>query len=85
MRSTSVDPSMEPLVEAKQIATFLGIAPLTVLRYARSRKLPSYEFPYGQTKKVQYKFRMSEVESYVRTLARPCEGASSNLSRAANG
>jgi hypothetical protein len=85
MKSTSIDQPMEPLVEAKEIAVLLGIkSPLTVLRYARSRKLPSYECPYG-ARKVQYKFRVSEVEAHIRTLARPCQGASSELSRAENG
>jgi hypothetical protein len=85
MKSTSVDLSMEPLVEAKEIATLLGIkSPLTVLRYARSRRLPSYECPYG-ARKSQYRFRVSEVEAYIRTLARPCKGASPELPRAVNG
>lgn len=74
MKSTSIDHPIEPLVEAKEIATFLGIAPLTVLRYARLHKLPSYECPYG-ARKIQYRFRVSEVEAYIRSLARPCKGA----------
>lgn len=84
MECTPVDSPMEPLVEAKEISTLLGMAPLTVLRHAREHRLPSYECPYG-ARKIQYKFRVSEVEAYVRTLARPCSGASSAPRKTENG
>ena len=59
---------LEPLVGAVEAAEYLGFAPLTIRRMARRGILPSIAFPMGDTGKYMHKFRMSDLEAYVKTL-----------------
>jgi hypothetical protein len=61
---------MEPLIDAKAASRYLGYAPITILRMARAGKLPTIAFPIGATGKYLYKFRISQLEAYVKSLTR---------------
>jgi excisionase family DNA binding protein len=57
---------MERLMDAGEAAEYLGYAPLTIRRMASKGKIPSYAFPCGS--KIAYRFRASELESYISNL-----------------
>jgi hypothetical protein len=68
MEITCSNRQLEPLVGAVEAAEYLGFAPLTIRRMARRGILPSIAFPMGDTGKYMHKFRMSDLEAYVKTL-----------------
>ena len=68
MEVISTARQLEPLVGAVEAAEYLGFAPLTIRRMARRGILPSIAFPMGDTGKYMHKFRMSDLEAYVKTL-----------------
>ncbi len=69
MDGIKADRSTEPLVGVRSAAEFLGMSKLTVRRMAHARQLPAIAFPYSSGKHT-YRFRMSELESYVNSLRR---------------
>jgi len=68
-------PSPEPLIDAKGASAYLGFAPLTIKRMAHRGDLPTIAFPIGATGKFLYKFRLSDLQRHVESLARPAEAA----------
>ena len=68
---TEISVSVEPLVDAKVASRYLGFNPITILRMAKARKLPTIPWPIGKTGKFVYKFKMSQLEAYVESLSRP--------------
>jgi excisionase family DNA binding protein len=66
--NTMSSKQLEPLINAVDAAKYLGFAPLTVRRMARSGRIPSIAFPVGNAGKHLHKFRMSDLETYVKSL-----------------
>ena len=54
---------IEPLVAAEEVAELLGVQPAWVLELARAGDLPSYKLGHYR------RFRLSEVEAWLRTRA----------------
>lgn len=70
MKSGETNQSLEPLINAREAAEYLGFSSLTVRRMAHENRLPSIAFPVGRTSKCTYRFRASELKAYLTTLER---------------
>jgi excisionase family DNA binding protein len=55
----------EPLMNARQLADYLGLSPATVLDHFEAGKLPGYKLPTGPVR-----FRASEVEAWLEDCRR---------------
>ncbi len=73
--SPAGDSTPESLIGADEASAYIGFKPITILRMAKKGLLPRIPFPVGKTGKFRYKFRMSELEAYVESLARPAKAA----------
>lgn len=60
----------EPLIDSKVAAKYLGFSPLSVRRMAHAKRIPAIAFPIGNSGKNLYRFRLSELEAFVKTLER---------------
>lgn len=70
MNVVSADRPKEPLIGLRAAAEFLGMSPLTVRRMVYASRLPAIAFPHVDGKHT-YRFRLSELESFVNSLRRP--------------
>ena len=59
------DKSLEPYVDAQKAAAFLAMPRRTLLDLARRGKLPGH--PVGSGQRRVWKFRLSELESWMQT------------------
>jgi prophage regulatory protein len=57
------DGVIEPLVSTGDVAKWIGFSNSTVHKYAAQGILPAVGFPIGNTGRVQYYFRVAEIES----------------------
>jgi hypothetical protein len=64
-----MDASIEPFVDADNIAAFLGERRTVVIRMARLRQITSY--PFSGHKRHTYKFKRSEVAADMAKIRRP--------------
>jgi excisionase family DNA binding protein len=67
--STSISNSFvnfEPFVDAEHAARFLAISRKTLLSMARNGRLPAHGLP-GKGKRKIWKFRLSELDYWMRT------------------
>jgi len=55
--------SPEPYVDAEEAAAFLDTTRLTVIRMARSGRLPSH--PLRSGKRRQWRFKLSELDKHM--------------------
>jgi excisionase family DNA binding protein len=75
MSTLEFDRPIEPLVTAATAAEYLGFSSITVRRMARTGKIPAIAFP--ATGKTLWRFRLSDLNSYIRSLSRePLETSS---------
>jgi excisionase family DNA binding protein len=56
---------VERLIKARDAGRYLGLSPSTVNRMARARRLPSIAIPVGNSTKVSYRFRISDLNAYI--------------------
>jgi predicted DNA-binding transcriptional regulator AlpA len=76
MEPLSFPPPHEPFVDADRAATFLAMRRKTLLDLTRKGKLPGH--PVGDGVRKTWKFRISELESWMqsevhsRQRLRPC-------------
>jgi hypothetical protein len=61
---------IEPLVDEHVASAYLGYAPITCLRMAKRGQVPAVPCPVGNTSKIRYKFRLSELQAYTDSLSR---------------
>jgi excisionase family DNA binding protein len=65
-RGTVIQPnSLEPFVDAERAAEFLAISRKTLLALTRKGYLPGH--PVGQGVRKSWKFRLSELDQWMRT------------------
>jgi excisionase family DNA binding protein len=66
-------PLAEPLIDCKEAAAILGFSPVMVRRLAHDGQLPSIAFPFGKKGKFRYKFRVSELQAYLKSRSRAAQ------------
>ena len=59
------------LLNAREIANYLGVSAETVLRWARRRQLPAFRLPGGAIR-----FREADLDSWLRERATTARGSS---------
>jgi len=60
--------TFEPFVDAERAATFLAMSRKTLLAMARKGKLPGH--PVGDGQRRVWKFRVSELDSWMKSAVR---------------
>jgi excisionase family DNA binding protein len=68
MGIASVEPPLEPLIDAKEAAKYLGFSVVTIKRWAHQGKIPRLAFEIGTTGMYTYRFRASELKKFLSTL-----------------
>jgi excisionase family DNA binding protein len=63
--SLSDSPVSEPYIEAGRAADYLSISRKTLLKKARSGRLPAH--PIGDGRKKMWRFRVSELDHWMQT------------------
>ena len=58
-------PSSEPYIEAARAAAYLSMSRKTLLKKARSGRLPGH--PIGDGRKKMWRFRISELDRWMQT------------------
>ncbi len=64
----------EPLVNVKQVASYLGVSQSTIERYLQQGFIPSISF--GSTKRMNVRFRLSEIDAWLLRRGRINHGRS---------
>jgi excisionase family DNA binding protein len=57
--------ALEPYIEANRAASYLSISRKTLLKKARSGRLPGH--PIGDGRKKMWRFRISELDRWMQT------------------
>ena len=60
-----VVPAMEPYIEAGRAADYLSMSRKTLLKKARTGRLPAH--PIGDGRKKMWRFRISELDHWMQT------------------
>jgi excisionase family DNA binding protein len=68
MGIASVEPPLEPLIDAKEAAKYLGFSVNTIKRWAHEGKIPCIAFVIGSNGKCTYRFRVSELKIFLGTM-----------------
>ena len=68
MGIASVELPLEPLIDAKEAAKYLGFSVNTIKRWAHEGKIPCIAFVIGSNGKCTYRFRVSELKVFLQTL-----------------
>jgi len=63
--SLGIVPSLEPYIEAGRAAAYLSMSRKTLLKKARSGRLPAH--PIGDGRKKMWRFRLSELDRWMQT------------------
>lgn len=63
--SPAIVPGLEPYIEAGRAAAYLSISRKTLLKKARSGRLPAH--PIGDGRKKMWRFRLSELDRWMQT------------------
>jgi hypothetical protein len=63
---------IESYVDANVVAEFTGYDRRTVLRWTRERKLPGYPPPGGKKCRNDWRYKLSEVDSAMRSTVDSC-------------
>lgn len=63
---------IESYVDANVVAEFTGYDRRTVLRWTRERKLPGYPPPGGKKCRNNWRYKLSEVDSAMRSTVDSC-------------
>jgi len=74
-------PLAEPLIDCKEAAVILGFSPIMVRRLAHDGQLPSIAFSFGKKGKFRYKFRVSELQAYLKSRSRSPRGTGERQQR----
>ena len=68
MGIASAEQPLEPLIDAKEAAKYLGFSVNTIKRWAHEGKIPNLAFQVGTTGMYTYRFRISELKTFLGTL-----------------
>ena len=63
--SPGIVPDLEPYIEAGRAAAYLSMSRKTLLKKARSGRLPAH--PIGDGRKKMWRFRLSELDRWMQT------------------